>query len=92
MLLDNAKVHSAAVLREEYQALTAQYGVYFYFIPTYSPELNATELLFARLKGKIRGRASDRPILGDLIQEVARVTTADVAKMYKHCDLVGRGY
>ncbi|PRP73223.1 hypothetical protein PROFUN_16872, partial [Planoprotostelium fungivorum] len=26
MLLDNAKVHSAAVMREEYQALTAQYG------------------------------------------------------------------
>ncbi|PRP84889.1 hypothetical protein PROFUN_07543, partial [Planoprotostelium fungivorum] len=48
-----------------------------------------SELLFARLKGKIRGRASDRPILGDLIREVARVTTADVAKMYKHCNLVG---
>ncbi|PRP73809.1 hypothetical protein PROFUN_16442 [Planoprotostelium fungivorum] len=42
-------------MREEYQALTAQYGVYFYFIPTYSPELNATKLLFACLKGKIRG-------------------------------------
>ncbi|PRP72884.1 hypothetical protein PROFUN_17114, partial [Planoprotostelium fungivorum] len=44
-------------------------------------------LLFARLKGKIRGYASDCPILGDLFQEVAPVTTADVAKMYKHCDL-----
>ncbi|PRP74213.1 hypothetical protein PROFUN_16285 [Planoprotostelium fungivorum] len=84
ILLDNAKVHSAAVLREEHQALTAQYIVYYYFIPTYSPELNATKLLFACLKGKIYECASDCPILGDLIQEVAPVTTADVAKMYKH--------
>lgn len=50
LVLDNYPVHKAAVVAE----LVAEQGCRLLFLPTYSPGLNPIELLFAKLKQKLR--------------------------------------
>ncbi len=49
VVLDNASLHHSHVVREALPALWAQ-RIYFYFLPTYSPELNAIEPVFRAIK------------------------------------------
>jgi len=49
VVLDNASLHRCRAVREALPRLWAQ-GIYFYFLPPYSPELNAIERRFRVIK------------------------------------------
>jgi putative transposase len=49
VVLDNAGLHTSGVIRRARRALSAA-GIYLYFLPPYSPELNEIEALFRQVK------------------------------------------
>lgn len=49
VVLDNASLHHSHLIREALPALWAK-RIYFYFLPTYSPELNEIEPVFRAVK------------------------------------------
>jgi putative transposase len=49
VVLDNASFHRSREVREALPALWAR-GIYLYYLPPYSPELNDVERLFRRIK------------------------------------------
>jgi putative transposase len=49
VVLDNASVHTSKVIRRARHELTTL-GIYLYFLPPYSPELNRIEPVFRRVK------------------------------------------
>lgn len=54
LIADNASIHFGAATRTQLQELLAENGVTYLFLPTYSPELNPCELVFAYCKHYIR--------------------------------------
>jgi putative transposase len=49
VVLDNAGIHTSKQVKAERKALSRE-GIYLYFLPPYSPELNAIEPLFKQVK------------------------------------------
>ena len=49
VVLDNASLHTSKVVRGARRRLAAL-GIYLYFLPTYSPELNEIEPVFRHVK------------------------------------------
>ena len=49
VVLDNASFHTSTVMRQARQAL-AGLGIYLYYLPPYSPELNLIESVFRQVK------------------------------------------
>jgi putative transposase len=49
VVLDNASFHTSAVIRRARQELSAS-GIYLYYLPAYSPELNLIEPVFRQVK------------------------------------------
>jgi transposase len=49
VVLDNASIHTSKVVREARRRLAAA-GIYLYFLPPYSPELNQIEPVFRQVK------------------------------------------
>jgi len=52
LILDNASMHTAGKTREHMEKW-ADCGLHLYFLPPYSPELNAIERVWAKLKYKL---------------------------------------
>ena len=49
VVLDNASFHTSKVVRQARRRLAAS-GIYLYFLPPYSPELNQIEPVFRQVK------------------------------------------
>jgi putative transposase len=49
VVLDNAGIHTSKQVKAERKALSRQ-GIYLYFLPPYSPELNESEPVFKQVK------------------------------------------
>jgi transposase len=49
VVLDNASIHTSQVVRQARHRLAAS-GIYLYFLPPYSPELNQAEPVFRQVK------------------------------------------
>ena len=49
VVLDNASIHTSRVVRQARHRLT-RLGIYLYFLPPYSPELNEVESVFRQVK------------------------------------------
>lgn len=49
VVLDNASIHTSRVIRQARHRLTTL-GIYLYFLPPYSPELNQAEPVFRQVK------------------------------------------
>lgn len=49
VVLDNASIHTSKVIRQARRGL-AKAGVYLYFLPPYSPDLNQIEPVFRQVK------------------------------------------
>ena len=83
IVMDNWSVHHGEEVRE----LALRFGCELLYLPTYSPDLNPIEHLFAKLKAFIK---SLRPeTLDALIQAfcnaVKTVTPENVLNTFKHC-------
>jgi transposase len=49
VVLDNASLHTSKVVRRSRRSLASE-GIYLYFLPAYSPELNEAEPVFRQVK------------------------------------------
>ena len=87
LVLDNAKVHYAANIRNTVEALLRVTGVQMIFLPAYSPELNPCELIFQLAKAALRHRRGDLPLWLEAQRAFAGITHELVLKEYKHCIL-----
>ena len=94
-------MHTARTIVADLDRLQRQYRVFVYYLPAYSPgkqisgpanctELNPVELIFARLKNNLRAAIAHGRLLDALVQELAKVTVADIRKLFGHCDVVSR--
>ncbi len=80
---DNLSVHKDAWARAAIEAA----GCRLEFLPTYSPDLNPIELLFAKVKGLVRGAKPRTPAAVDdaIGAALDRVTSAELTAYYRHC-------
>lgn len=85
VVLDNLKVHHAAVIRQIIEAAGAQ----LVFLPPYSPDLSPIELCWSKIKQFLRSRASRTyPALEQAMTDVTYYITEDDAwGWFNHCGL-----
>ncbi len=83
LVLDNARIHKAALLRPILEGL----GCDLLFLPPYSPDFSPIEPAWGKLKSALRGQEPrDREALrAGVAQAAATVTPADAGQFYRHC-------
>jgi len=81
LVLDNCKIHHAAILKATYEMLKATYGIDHLFLPPYSPFLNPIELSFNTIKAKVA--SCDMFNRGDLIRVLESAIASEVTA--EHC-------
>ena len=83
VVLDNLSSHKRTRTRE----LIEGAGARLEFLPPYSPDLNPIEMVFAKIKQRLRSLAlRTRQALWDSIQPVLdTVSRADAAHCFAHC-------
>lgn len=83
VIMDNLNVHKMHVVREAIRDA----GGFPVYLPTYSPELNPIELLWADMKRRLRSLAISAH--ADLLRAVRRLRAstpiAKVAAWFRHC-------
>jgi transposase len=89
LIVNNASIHAAAEIRDPLMALLTTAGVRYLTLPTYSPELNPCELVFAQVKQYIRQFRRHREFWQDILDGFASVSMLNVAKYYGKCLRVG---
>lgn len=96
LVMDNARVHTSAAIQRGIQRILDEQQIEVVYLPTYSPELNPCELVFASFKKYIRSakaltyeEGTNRPIYrpaADLVYEAAAAVTYDhMEAYYRHC-------
>ena len=86
LIVDNASIHYGADIRDALDALLGFCNIELIFLPTYSPELNPVELVFARLKHYIRHHRTSRPLLADLADACNfAISWANIVSFYYKC-------
>ncbi len=80
---DNLSVHRDARARTAIEAA----GCRLEFLPVYSPDLNPSELVFAPLKGHLRGAKARTPdaVIDAIGTGLDQVTPAQLRGYYRHC-------
>jgi hypothetical protein len=82
VVLDNAGLHTSRAVRAARQELSRR-GVYLYYLPPYSPELNRVEAVFRQVKYHRMPRRSHDTLVG-------LRTAVDAAMRDAHNDLAGK--
>jgi len=86
LLCDNASVHTGLETLESILLLLELYGISFQLLPSYSPEFNPCELIFADVKHYLRNhRNLALSLASDIALAFAFVTPNKVASYYKKC-------
>lgn len=84
--MDNAKIHFAKAIQPALKLLCAVHRVNLVFLPTYSPELNPAELVFAQVKHYLRHSRDEKArFWQELIRAFGQVTKDNVRKYVLHC-------
>ena len=80
---DNLSVHKDARARAAIEAA----GCRLEFLPTYSPDLNPIELVFAPLKEQVRGAKARTPeaVIDAIGEGLDRITPEQLRNCYRHC-------
>lgn len=88
LILDNAKIHHANSVEENYRALQSMYGIETEFLPPYSPFLNPVELLFSKIKNHVRREsfANIDELRAKIEEAIEMVTAEDLEGFYRHVD------
>jgi transposase len=83
VIMDNLPVHKAPAVRQAIEAAGAQ----LLFLPPYSPDLNPIEMVFAKMKTKLRDEAHRS--VDALWRALGRIATAitppECANYIRHC-------
>lgn len=86
LVMDNAKIHNAALIQPVLRVLCALRRINLVFLPTYSPELNPIELVFAQAKRYLRTHRNERrPFWVELLRAFNRVTSDNIKQYIKQC-------
>jgi transposase len=95
LIVDNATVHMASAHFNEILAYLNSEGIDLQSLPTYSPELNPCELVFARIKAYIKstdafattfnGRDHLAPFKELLCASLQTISRDELINMYWHC-------
>jgi transposase len=83
--MDNAPVDLGNSSFQVISACLDALQIFPVFLPTYSPELNACELVFNKMKTYLKNHSSNDPITEQIVRALSKVTVTDIIKMYKHC-------
>jgi hypothetical protein len=86
VVCDNAKVHTAPMMTMHLKAFLDPLNIFLLYLPTYSPELNPCELVFATVKNGIRNhRDSTKTWLNEIRDRFTAITSNEMFAMYRHC-------
>lgn len=99
LVMDNAAVHLGRASRRELKELLTRAEVGSQLLPTYSPELNPCEFVFARIKNFIRSplalqydpdqlREVTRDFAELLEDATSRITHQSMINTYGHCSRI----
>lgn len=99
LVLDNAKVHTSADIELDLNKIKDRHGFSIATLPTYSPELNPCELVFAKMKRFLRTpeaeqltcfyTSDDRPTFQSIIMEaISHLTKDALSRIYEHCSVI----
>jgi transposase len=84
LVLDNSSVHTSKLVLE----VLAELGVKVLFLPTYSPDFNPVEFMWAHVKGvlrKLKAR-TEEGLVDAVVVALECVTPELVASWFKHCN------
>eukprot|EP00808_Paulinella_micropora_P019164 g62770.t1 len=84
----NAKIHHANAITPFLRALFQALNIKLVFLPTYSPELNPCELVFANVKQFMRAYRGNGTFLAEIYRGRAFANATDlqkVAAQYQRC-------
>jgi transposase len=86
LICDNAKVHTAPLMTMHLKAFLEPLNIFLLYLPTYSPELNPCELVFANVKNDIRNhRDSTKHWFNEIYDRFRAITQDELFAMYRHC-------
>ena len=85
VVVDNARIHTAAATLHHTDALLATVGAHIVFLPTYSPEFNPCEQVFSWVKRNLRMHYSRESLPDRIRASMAQLPAAHVAKFYLMC-------
>ncbi len=85
LIVDSAKIHTAQGAAAVIDPVLRHAGAQMKLLPTYSPELNPIELVWAKAKKVMREtRDTSVSFRSEVIRCLAAVTAADVYNFYVH--------
>jgi transposase len=64
-------------------------GAHYLRMPTYSPELNPSELCFAKLKYLLKHRNPHQELIDSILDCLEAITYEDMVLFYMHCGYFG---
>lgn len=86
LVLDNAPIHKRNSIMGMLAAVLRAAQVTLVFLPTYSPELNPCELVFAQCKHYLRtDRRMSYPFWYEIARGFAKTTVLDILNYYYKC-------
>ena len=86
VICDNASIHGGLETLETLQFVLDVVGVDMVYLPTYSPELNPAELVFAKTKRWLReNRDQDSPFAVDIAAAFSTVSLSNIKRFYNKC-------
>ena len=85
LIMDNASVHMGCDTIQVAIRIMEAHGVNLIFLPTYSPELNPCELVFSKIKKKIRTIRNGGSMFLSLIRALSMIKREDIINYYSHC-------
>ena len=87
LVMDNARVHHAKHTYPALERSLSKRGIRILFLPTYSPELNPCELVFAQVKRNIRNTwvRNNLAFKFCMFEGFGRVTRQNLINYYKKC-------
>jgi transposase len=88
-VVDNASIHFGQATRARLELLFARHGITYLFLPTYSPELNPCELVFAFIKTFIRNeRQEEGQVVHLIVQSLIELPFESILNFYRRCVLI----
>jgi len=86
LVVDNASVHAGLDSYPILESILKGFGLKLVFLPTYSPELDPVELVFAFVKNFLRHyRKSTDDLLQSIVVAFSQISSLQILKMYAHC-------
>jgi transposase len=85
LICDNASVHVAREIIDPLNAALDAAHVRLVLLPTYSPELNPCELVFAQVKSHLRRKRTENPFWIEIINAFTEVTITNMLLYYLKC-------